>query len=616
MSGKLAETADGLPRSPGVYLFKDAKGRVLYVGKAKDLRARVRQYLTGADERAQIPFLIRAAVDVEVTETRTEKEALILENTLIKKHRPRYNIVQRDDSNFLHLAIDMGAPWPRYELVRKIDQKRRHYGPYASAFRARRTLEYLSRRFPLRTCTDAELARRVRPCLLYEMHRCLGPCVDRCTPEAYQQVVEESALFLDGRKTELLSRLKARMLQASNDERYEEAAKTRDLIEAIEASIEAQVVVDRRGQDRDCWALARSGHKAMAVLLPVRSGQMQEARRFPVDGRTGSDIELLSTLLNTFYEPGMLIPPEVLLDALPDHHEALAEVLSERRGGRVRLMVPARGDKRRVQELARKNAVGALDRSIDQDEARSASVDRLQQVARLVRRPVRIECYDNSNIQGEDPVASMVVFIEGAPFKKAYRRYRVKTVQGPDDYATMREILSRRIRRALADDAKEEDALPDLIVVDGGKGQVGVVCAVLADLGVHDVPVVGLAKPRRERARGDRFAVDKIVVPGIKEPQRLRDGDPALRLLQALRDESHRTAVRFHRSVRRKRTMHSALDDIPGVGPARRKALLMHLGSLKAVQAADVQALAAVPGVGAKLAAEIRAALDEGEPLG
>jgi len=610
MTDRLAELVAALPRSPGVYLFKDNRGRVVYVGKAKDLRVRVRQYLSGTDGRVQVPFLMRVVVDVDVTEVDTEKEALILENTLIKKHRPRYNVLQRDDTSFLHLRIDPSSSWPRFEVVRSLSGTGKHFGPYSSAHRARRTLEYLGRRFSLRTCSDAELARRSRPCLLYEMHRCLAPCVDRCTSAEYEDIVEESILFLEGRNSELLKRLESRMALASSMERYEEAAKTRDLIRAIEASIESQVVVDLSRGFRDCWSMARAGDRAMAVLLPVRGGSMQEARRFPMDGRMGTDAALLSTLLNTFYEPGAEIPPEVLLDQQPDQAQALAEVLSDRRGSRVQIKVPQRGDKRKVVALARKNAVGALDRSISRDDARNAALDRLQEVARLPHRPVRIECFDNSNIQGSDPVASMVVFLDGVPHKPAYRRYKVKTVQGPDDYATMREILGRRVRRALSEKAKSEDDLPDLIVVDGGKGQVSVVLAVLSDLGVHDVPVIGLAKPRRERARGDRFAVDKIVVPGIKEPQRLRSGDPALRLLQALRDESHRTAVRYHRWTRRKRNLSSVLDSIPGVGPGRRTALLVHFGSVKGVRAATEAEIGGVPGIGPTLAGVIRAALD------
>ncbi len=606
MNATLAARIAALPRTAGVYLFMDARGTVIYVGKARDLRARVGQYVRGQDDRTQIPFLLRAAEDVQVTEVGTEKEALILENTLIKKHRPRYNVLQRDDSNFIHLVIDPSEEWPRFRIVRSIGGKGQHFGPYTSASRARRTLEYLSRRFPLRTCSDQELKTRKRPCLLYEMHRCLGPCVERCSPGDYQTVLDESLLFLEGRNTELLIRLKGRMQSAAEDERYEDAARVRDLIQAIQASVEAQFVADSKLVDRDAWAFAQSGQRGMAVVLPVRNGRMQEARRFPVDFRAAAPAEVCSSLLNTYYAQVQPIPPEVLVDSLPEGVAPLADLLSERRGRKVRVFVPKRGDKVRLVALASRNATGALDRSISRDEAVTLALERLAEVARLGGPPHRIECFDNSNIQGTDPVASMVVFIDARPAKKLYRRYRVKSVQGPDDYATMREILGRRIRRGLAAEAKMDDRLPDLLVVDGGKGQVGVVQAVLADLGVHDLPVIGLAKPRRERARGDRWAVDKIVVPGIKEPQRLRPSDPALRLLQVLRDESHRTAVRYHRQVRRKKRLASPLDGIPGVGPSRRQALLTHLGSLSGVQQASEEQIASVPGIGAQLARTIK----------
>jgi excinuclease ABC subunit C len=601
-----ADKIADLPPAPGVYLFLDARDVVIYVGKARNLRARVRQYLRGADGRPQIPFLMRAARDVVITEVGTEKEALILENTLIKKHRPRYNVLQRDDSNFIHLRIDTGGEWPRYEVVRQMGSKGRHFGPYTSTGRARRTLEYLSRRFPLRTCTDAELKRRQRPCLLYEMHRCLAPCVNRCTPEEYGSVLQESLLFLEGRKAELLVRLKDRMETAAEGEHFEDAARTRDLIRAIESSVQAQFVADSKLGDRDAWAMSEDGDRGMAVLLPVRLGRMQEAQRFSLDLRTGSVPELSSSLLNTYYAEKADIPPEVLVDVLPDGVDALAALLTERRGRKVHLWTPQRGDKVRLVRLAALNAKGALARSIGREQHAARALDRLAEVARLQGPPRRIECFDNSNIQGTDPVASMVVFIDGVPHKKAYRRYRVRSVKGPDDYATMREILGRRVRRGLAPDVSKNDALPDLLVVDGGKGQVNVVRAVLADLGVHSLPVIGLAKPKVERARGERWAVDKIVIPGIKEPKRLHSGDPALRLLQALRDESHRTAVRFHRQVRSKTRLTSKLDGIPGVGPARRKALLTHLGSVSAVQRASVPEIAAVPGIGPRLAGVIK----------
>jgi len=605
----LIYAAADLPRGPGVYLFKNARGRVLYVGKAKDLRARVSQYLSGHDDRPMVPFLMAAATAVDVTEVRTEKEAYILEDTLIKKHRPRYNVTLRDDSGFLHLRIDPKSPWPRYRVTREVDSKASHYGPYASAHRARLTLEFLSRRFPLRTCTDEELKRRKRPCLLHQMHRCLAPCVDLFSEETYGSVVSESMLFLEGKNKELLGRLHERMLTHAESEAFEDAARVRDLIKAVEASLEGQITVDSRGGDRDAWAIVRDGERAMVVMLPFRGGRMQEARANPVESALGSDEEVLSAMLMAWYNTAMRIPAEVLVSHQLDDAGILAEIFGERRGRKVSVRAPQRGDKLRAVELATKNATSAMRRALLRDARTDKALERLQEVARLPRLPRHIECFDNSNIQGTDPVASQVVFIDGVPERRRYRRYKVRSVQGPDDYATMAEILERRVRRARKADAKPEDALPDLIVVDGGKGQVSVVLAVLSDLGCHDLPIIGLAKPRVEHARGERHAVDKVVVPGIKDPQRLRSNDPALLLLQALRDESHRTAVNYHRRVRRKARLGSELDGINGVGPSRRRALLTRFGSVSGVRGATIEELSAVSGIGTSLAREIIAAL-------
>lgn len=603
--GPLADKVRNLPRTPGVYLFRNARGRVLYVGKARDLQSRVKQYFAGSDDRPMIPFLLDAATDVDVTVVRTEKEAIILEDTLIKKHRPRYNVRLRDDSAFIHLRIDPKGFWPRYEVRRELDKRARYFGPYTSAHRARITLEFLSRRFPLRTCTDQELKRRSRPCLLHQMGRCLAPCVEVCTPETYDRVVAESMLFLEGRNKELLAKLHDRMSDHADSEEFEEAARVRDLIRAVEASVEAQITVDNRGGHHDVWAIVREGARAIATLLPFRGGRMQEARSFTVDEVVGDDGEVLSSLLTAWYSAPNRIPDEVLVSATLPDQDALAEVLSERRERAVSVRRPVRGDKAKVVLLAQKNAEGSLRRARLRHARTDEALERLQKVARLPRRPHHIECFDNSNIQGTDPVASQVVFIDGVPDRKRYRRYKVRSVQGPDDYATMREILERRVRRSMKVDAKPEDALPDLLVVDGGKGQVSVVQAVLADLGVHELPLIGLAKPKVERARGEEGAVDKIVVPGIKDPQRLRSNDPALLLLQALRDESHRTAVRYHRKVRSKSRLKSELDGIPGVGPSRRKALLTRFGSVQGVRGATIDELSAVPGVGLALAQSI-----------
>ena len=605
------DAASVLPETPGVYLFKNSRGRVIYVGKAKNLRARVKQYLSGQDERLMVPHLLRAATAVDITEVRTEKEALLLEDTLIKKHRPRYNVQLRDDTGFLHLRIDPSARWPRYTVTREMEPKVRHFGPYASAHKARLTLEFLSRRFPLRTCTDDELKRRKRPCLLHQMHRCLAPCVDLCDEQAYQAVVHESMLFLEGKNRELIDRLHARMSMHAAAEQFEDAARVRDLMRAVESSLESQITVDRRGGDRDCWAIARDGVRAIVVLLPFRQGRMQEVRSFPADSVVGDDSDVVSALLMAWYSSPTRIPNSVLVGCPLSDQDVIEMILRERKGRKVEIHHPRRGDKSKALELAQKNAVSALRRALLRDARTDQALERLQEIARLPRRPRHIECFDNSNIQGTDPVASQVVFIDGLPNRQRYRRYKVRSVQGPDDYATMREILERRVKRSRKADAKDSDALPDLIVVDGGKGQVSVVRAVLADLGCHDQAVVGLAKPRVEHARGERHAVDKIVVPGLKDPVRLRSGDPVLLLLQALRDESHRTAVQFHRKTRRKRRLVSELDGIPGVGPSRRKALLIRFGSVSGVRGATVQELCSVAGIGRELAQNIRDELNK-----
>ena len=611
----LTEQADRLPKSPGVYLFKDEGGEVLYVGKAKNLHARVRQYITGQDERQMVRFLVSSSSTVDAVLVNTEKEALILESTLIKKHQPRYNVRLIDGSNFLHLRLDVRGAWPRYQMTRKIgrDVKRgvRYIGPIPSASRARTTLEFVSRRFPLRTCTDRELKARKRPCLLYQMKRCLAPCVGRCTPAEYDQAVEESLMFLEGRSGELLDQLRARMMRYAEAMEFEEAAAVRDRIQAIEGVTERQQVVDQRLTDRDVWGLYREAEKGVAVRIPVRRGRMQEPEPMRIEGAIDDDGELLSSLLNSYYELGELLPGEVLLPVAPPDMAGLAELFTERRGRRVHLRVPQRGDKTRLVELANRNARSTLERASSEAERRRQTLTALQRICRLPRLPRRIECFDNSNIQGTDPVASMVVFVDGKPARALYRRYNVKTIEGSDDYATMGEILGRRFRRALLEDPGAW-ARPDLLVVDGGKGQLNVALAVLAELGIDDVPAIGLAKPRTERKRGDRDTPDKIVLPGVKNPIVLRNNHPALHLLQALRDESHRTAVRYHRQRRRKRQLTGgALDAIPGVGAKRKQAILKHFGGLAAVRAATVEELAAVSSIGDRLAQTILGTLRE-----
>ena len=604
MRDDLERKAAALPTCAGVYLFKDRRGRVLYVGKAKNLRARVRQYVAGQDERFMVPFLVASAADVEVIAVDTEKEALLLENTLIKKHLPRYNTKLVDDKNFLHLRIDRKQGWPRYALVRRIkDDGAKYFGPYASASRARETLAALQRHFPLRTCTDAVLNSRKRPCILYQMHRCSAPCVDLVDRPAYDEIIDQSILFLEGRNRPLVARLNDRMGAAAEAERYEEAARLRDLMRSIEATLERQKVVDPKLRDRDVWGLYREGNRGALAILTVREGMMGEPRQTLLANLVGDDDELLSTLLNEAYEAGGEIPAEILVPFLPVDVDAVAEVLSDRRGSKVSLHMASRGDKVRLVELAQENARLRYAREHDEDERRARALEELAQIVGLPAPPHRMECFDNSNLQGAQPVAAMSVFLDGRPARAEYRRYRIKTVVGADDYASMREILVRRLRRGV-----KEGNLPDLLVVDGGRGQLNVAVAVLAEEGL-DVPVIGIVKPRTEHAKGELDATDRLVLPSTKDPIKLRSGHPALRVVQWLRDEVHKHAVGYHRIVRNRESLTSLLEAIPGVGPTRRKALLQHLGSVRAVAEADLDALASVPTIGPALAQGIWDAL-------
>ena len=604
----LDERALELPTSAGVYLFKNRRGAVLYVGKAINLRARVRQYLSGSDERQMVPFLVSRAHAVDVVVTTTEKEALLLENHLIKAHRPKYNVKLRDDSNFLHLRIDLGASWPRYTSTRRIgSDKVRYFGPFHSASKARATLAFLQRAYPLRTCSDQVLRSRSRPCLLHQMGRCLAPCVDLVDAESYAEIARQSMLMLEGRQREAIELLKDRMHGHAERLEFEKAARVRDLIVSIESTIERQSVVDTKRGDRDIWGLHREGRQGAVAVLPVREGLMGQPTARVLPALVGDDAEVLSSLINSWYAPGSLIPDEVLVPVLPLDAVALEEVLTERRGKRVALRMPRRGSKVGLLKLAAKNARVQYLADTDASQRHGQAMTDLAEALELPEPPRRMECFDNSNLQGSSPVAAMAVFIDGKPARAEYRRYRIKTVVGSDDYASMREVLDRRLRRGM-----KEASLPDLIVVDGGRGQLGVAMAVLEDLGLHELPVCGIAKPRTEHRRGDRAATDKVVLPHRKEPLRLSSTHPGLRILQHLRDETHRAAVRYHRKVRSASNLASALEGISGVGPKRRQALLRSLGSVEAVALADVETIAAVPGVGLAVARAIREAFDRG----
>lgn len=605
-----ATDLDRIPTDPGVYLMKDAEGAIFYVGKAANLRARLRQYFGAtSDTRFFVGLLDRLLDDVEVIITSNEKEALILENELIKRHQPRFNVELKDDKNFLHLRLDERADWPRIDVVRRPGRDgARYFGPYHSASKIRETLRLVERHFQLRTCDDLTFRNRSRPCLQHQIGRCPAPCVLPVSQEEYRQNVQAVIEFLQGRRDDLVRRLEERMREAAEALEFERAARYRDQLRAVQGSLEPQQVVSDREIDRDVFGLYREGGLLEIAVLLVRRGRLVGSRTFGFDEQATPDAEVLSTFCNLFYHGGNPIPDEVLLPAEADAADALAERLADLKGRRVRVHVPVRGHGRRLVEMAARNAEHAFFQSRRTDAVRNAALVRLKQRLRLANLPTRIECYDISLFQGAAPVASRVVFEGGVPKRADYRHYKIREVEGTDDFAMMREVLTRRLERGLA-----EADLPDLIVVDGGKGQLGVAVAVLSDLGIEGVDVVGLAKSRVLPGAGDdpRRSPERVFLPGVREPVVLRPHTDELFLMTRIRDEAHRFAITFHRKLRRGRSFETVLDAVPGIGPGRRRALLQAFGSVKRLRAASEAELAAVPGIGPRLARELSAALAE-----
>ncbi|MCB9567505.1 MAG: excinuclease ABC subunit UvrC [Myxococcales bacterium] len=751
-----------LPDQPGVYIMRDRKGAIVYVGKAHRLRARVRQYFSGHDTRHFVPLLGELLGDIETVVTQNDKEALLLENTLIKEHRPRFNVKLRDDKQYLVLRLDPRARWPRLELVRRVQSDGAHYfGPYHSAVSVRHALRVVNRHFQLRTCTDYVLDHRSRPCLQHQIGRCPAPCVYEVDAAAYGEQVHGVALFLDGRHRELVTALRARMEAAAEALEFEVAARIRDQIESIETSLEAQRVVGSGERDQDVIGMYREGGQVEFVVMHVRQGKLLGTRAHSQRGMELPDPEVLHSFLAAYYADAPMIPDEVLLPSAlaDDDAEPLAAWLREESGRKVALLVPERGDRRRLVDLARRNAASNFVTRRDRQEDAERVLETLQSRFGLSRLPRVIECYDISHIQGSDTVASMVVFVDGVPAKERYRSFKIRGLgeglaQGTrqnDDFSSMAEVLGRRLRRGLeaagAAEAAEEDevvgeaeaadevsgetgdseasageaevaadaggtgdaadaaderdvddawALPDLLVIDGGKGQLARVLAAMQDMGVplgaEGVDVIALAKERRLDLGHGRKALDRlrdhaaergepgggaadadaaagegssapllrpgqalqdfvvstadeddaviddaddagdegegssgggdgddrglkperVFVPGAKEAIRLRAGSSELFLLARIRDEAHRFAITHHRRRRGKRALTSSLDGIEGIGPATKKALLRHFGSLAAIRRADVEALKAVKGVGPRLAARIRELLGEG----
>ncbi len=581
---------DALPVQPGVYVFRDRRGTTLYVGKASSLRSRVRSYFAAStgDTRFFIATLAAEIGDLETYVTRTEKEAALLENNLIKEQQPRYNVKLRDDKEYLSLRLDPKAAWPRLEVVRRPRQDGAHYfGPYHSATAARATLRLINRHFQLRTCTDTELAARVRPCLQYQIKRCPGPCVLPVDRAHYGEQVSAVTMFLDGRHDELVKDLAARMTESASKLEYEQAGVYRDQIRAVEQVREEQRVASARDVDQDVVGLYREGEQIEIALLVVRGGRLVGVRTWELVLPL-PDEEVVASFVAEYYGRGALVPDELLLPLLVEAMDGLASALGERREGRApRVHHPQRGTLARLLEMANENAQHAFRekaRALKDVEERLAEVQRR---LRLPALPRRIECIDISHTGGTDTVAAIVAMRDGGLDRGAYKSFHVRRVDGGDDYGAMYEALTRRFRRGRDGEGGWE--LPDLLVVDGGRGQLGVALAALRDLGVTGLPAVGLAK-EKENVRGDKL-VDRVYLPGQKNPVPLREGSSALFYLAQLRDEAHRASNALRVKLGKRRRLRSGLADVPGVGPRTATLLLRTLGSLRAVLAADESAL-------------------------
>ena len=615
MTPDLAATLKRLPDGPGVYLMKDARGTVIYVGKAQSLRNRVRSYWQKqaiGPEGQLIRSVIDKVADLEYTLTDSVSEALLLEINLVKRHRPRYNVRLKDDKSYPFIKMTLAEDFPRVERTRKLPADgSRYFGPYASASSVDEAMNLIRRLFPFRTCTlEIHEGRKAieRPCLLYHIKRCQAPCVGYISKADYRADIAQIERFLEGRQEVVARELTAQMQAASEATEYERAATLRDKVKAIERTMESQKMAAHSTTEEDVLGLARQDTQAAVQLFAVRGGKMVGRDVFLLDApRESDDAAVLSGFIQQYYERATSVPPDVLVPALPEDAPELEEFLTARRGAAAHLRVPRRGEKRELMELAARNATETLEREHARwlaDQGKTlAALEELAEALGLPAIPIRIECYDISNFQGAQSVGSMVVFEEGRPRTGEYRRFRIKDVQGPNDFASHQEVLRRRFKRArTGEEGSEEELhwqLPDLVVIDGGKGQLSAAKEVLDDLGYHDLAVVGLAKEREE-----------IFLPEREEPVLLPTTSPALYLMQRLRDEAHRFAITYHRSLRAKAATRSAFDDMPGVGPKRRAALLRVFGSARRVREAPLEQVAAVPGIGPALAAKIKAGLE------
>ena len=600
IKGRLAS----IPARPGVYLMKGETDEVLYVGKAVNLRNRLRSYFqSSATHSPRVLRLVDNAADLDFFVTDSELEALILECNLIKRHRPHYNVRLKDDKRYPYIKITWQEDFPRVNVVRRmLADGARYFGPYTSSAAMRQTLALLRRIFPYLTCKRKITGSDERSCLYHHIGRCLAPCIGAVSKDDYRDMMQQVCLFLEGKGEEVLASLRQRMETAAENMEFERAANLRDQIDAVERVIERQRVVSASLVDQDAIAIAREDGEVCTQVFFVRSGKLVGHEYFLMEG--GGDVEepeILSSFLKQFYDHAAHVPPEILLPAEIEENQVIERWLTERRGGKVSLRVPRRGQKRKLLEMVEENARETLSHLLAREQIERtralSGLNDLQTQLGLHGPPLRIEAYDISNIQGVAATGSMVVFAEGVPAKSEYRRFKIRAAQGPDDYAMMQQVLRRRFRRATAEEGETQSSwaqVPDLIVVDGGKGQLNAALEVLAEQGLEGVPIIGLAKAREE-----------IFTPAESEPVVLPRDSEALHLLQRLRDEAHRFAIVYHKAVRRSQSLSSILEEIPGIGPRRRRALLKRFTSLDAIRKASLEELSSVEGMNENMARRV-----------
>ncbi len=591
----------GLPDKPGVYLMHDVNGKVIYVGKAIVLRNRVRSYFhSGAQELERTRALVGDIADLEWIVTESELEALVLENELIKRYKPRYNVRLKDDKRYPYIKVSMQEDFPRIYTVRQMmNDGARYFGPFTASHAVYQTLDVLRRLFPYRTCNRDITGHDARPCLYYHIKRCTGPCIGAVTREGYRANIERACLFLEGKQEQVIQDMDAEMGQAAELLQFERAATLRDQIAAIHHIVEGQRIVSENLHDHDFVALARDDGQSCVQVFFVRGGKLIGRDYFVLQGPGDeSDAEVITSFLQQFYDEATSVPPEVLVPTDLDDMAVLQEWLQRKRGHKVILKVPRRGDRRQMMNMATENAIETLTRLRAEWQADTnkhvEALAELQQALGLPEPPGRIECYDISTLQGSYNTGSMVVFTQGVPSKRDYRKFRIKTVEGADDFASMVEVIERRFRRAEEADAASAVSgkenrwaiMPDLIILDGGKGQLNAVRAAMEKLGVGAIPTVGLAKEQEE-----------LFLPGRSESLMLPRGSQGLFLIERIRDEAHRFTISYNRQLREKAGVKSTLDEIPGIGPTRRTALLKAFKSIDGIRKASLEELAAVPGM-------------------